>query len=136
MTRPWKNLRGENLALALCLAFAVAACTTSPPSAPQPFTQVVLVWLKNPSSTTDRAQLIRAAQALRMMPGVVKVSTGRAAPLPPAATDRSYDLDVVVTFRDRAAYERYRRDPRHARAMERFLRPLVQRYEIYGQGNR
>ena len=136
MTQPWKNLRGNKLALAICLALAGASCTTTPPPAPQPFKQIVLVWLKNPSSATDRTQVTRAAQALRMMPGVVKVSTGRAAPLPATATDRSFDLGVVVIFRDRSAYERYHRDPKNAQAMERFLRPLVERYEIYGQDDR
>lgn len=136
MTRRWKNFGGDKFALAFCLAFALAACTAPAPSGPQPITRVVLIWLKNPSSATDRAQIIRTAQALRMMPGVVRVTTGRAAILPEAATDRSFDLGVIITFRDRAAYDRYERDPRHAQTMERFLRPLVQRYEVYNQGVR
>ena len=117
------------------LALDLAACTATTPSVPQAVTRVVLIWLKNPSSATDRAQIIRTAQALRMMPGVAKVTTGRAA-VPAAATDRSFDLGVIITFRDRAAYLRYERDPHHAQAIERFLRPLVQRYEVYNQGVR
>ncbi|MGI8431654.1 MAG: Dabb family protein [Chthoniobacterales bacterium] len=136
MSRLWKNSGGEKFAVAFCLALVLAACAAPGPSGPQPITRVVLIWLKNPSSATDRAQIVRTAQALRMMPGVVKVTTGRAAILPEAATDRSFDLGVIITFRDRAAYARYERDPRHAQAMERFLHPLVQRYEVYNQGVR
>jgi hypothetical protein len=131
-----KTFRVGHGALLLGLLLALAGCTSEPPAAPQPVSRVVLIWLKNPSSATDRAQVVRAAQALRMMPGVIRVTTGRAAPLPPAATDRSFDLGVIVTFRDRAAYERFERDPRRAEQMERFLRPLVQRYETYEQGTR
>lgn len=136
MSRLWTFLGGKEFALGFCLALSLAACTAPAPSGPQPVTRIVLIWLKNPSSATDRAQIVRTAQALRMMPGVVKVTTGRAAVLPEAATDSSFDLGVIITFRDRAAYARYARDPRHARAMERFLRPLVQRYEVYNQGVR
>lgn len=106
------------------------------PAQPQPVVHVVLLWLKHPGSAADRAQLIRAAHSLRMMPGVVRVDAGRTLPLPATETDRSFDLGVAITFRDRAALQRYERDPRQAEAMERYLRPLVRRSVAFNSGVR
>jgi len=49
----------------------------------------------------------------------------------PSEADRSFDLGVVITFRDRAALQRYEKDPRHLEAMRRYLQPFVRRYETY-----
>ncbi len=99
-------------------------------------THVVLMWLKHPERSADRAQLMRAAHSLRMIPGVMRVDAGRAVPTLAPGVDRSFDLGVVITFRDRVALERYEKDPRHLEAMRRYLRPLVRRYEVYNLSGR
>lgn len=113
----------------------LAGCTTVPAPSPA-VTHVVLMWLKHPERAGDRAQLIRASHSLRMIPGVQRVEAG--GPLPPLGpgVDRSFDLGVVITFRDRAALLRYQKDPRHLEAMRRYLRPLVRRYEVYNLDGR
>lgn len=114
--------------LAICLF--LLGCGTLPAPSPA-VTHVVLMWLKHPDRGADRAQLIRAAHSLRMIPGVMRVEAGRAVPALAPGVDRSFDLGVVITFRDRAALRRYEKDPRHLEAMRRYLRPLVRRYEVY-----
>ena len=121
---------GAFATLAICSSILFDACRTTPPVS-QSVTRVVLMWLKHPGRSADRAQLIRAAHSLRMIPGVLRVQTGRTVPMPVPGADRSFDLGVVITFRDRAALRRYEKDPRHLEAMRRYLRPLVRRYEIY-----
>ena len=124
--------------MALLLIFpglCLAACLAPPPPGP-PVTHVVLMWLRHPHRASDREQLVRAAHSLRMMPGVLKIETGRVIhPLPPEVR-RDFDLGVVITFRDRAALLRYQRDPRHLEAMRRYLEPLVRRYEVYNLNDR
>lgn len=124
---------GVGLLLAAVL-LAVGCGTVSGPT-PHPIAHIVLMWLNHPERPGDRAQLIRGAQSLRMIPGVVKVEVGRTLPPAssalPAGVDRSFDLAVVVTFRDRFALERYEQDPRHLAAVERYLRPIVRHYEVY-----
>lgn len=66
-----------------------------------------------------------------MIPGVVKVEAGGALPALAPEVDRSFDLGVVITFRDQAALRRYQKDPRHLEAMRHYLRPLVRRCEVY-----
>jgi hypothetical protein len=122
-------------AIALGALLCLAGCLTPPPSSPR-VTHVVLMWLKHPERSRDRAQLIRASHSLRMIPGVLRVETGGR--LPPLGLEvrRDFDLAVVITFRDRAALQRYQTDPRHLEAMRRYLRPLVRHYEVYNLGGR
>ena len=94
------------------------------------------MWLNHPERAADRAQLIRAVHSLRMIPGVLRVEAGHAVPAPPPGMDRSYDLGVVITFRDRAALERYEEDPRRQDALRRYLQPLVRRDVAYNLDDR
>jgi hypothetical protein len=121
--------------LAISCSILLGACGTMP----QPSTavsQVVLMWLKHPARSADRAQLIRAAHSLGMIPGVLRVEAGGAVPPLAAHQQQDFDLGVVITFRDRAALERYQSDPRHVAAMRRYLRPLVRHYEVYNLTSR
>lgn len=133
----WKNSfgrLGKRAAILLCLSIALNACTIAPLASPT-VTHVVLMWLKHPQSAADRATLIRAAQSLRIIPGVLRVEAG-GAPTLPSGVERNFDLAVVITFRDRVALERYERDPRHLTAARRYLKPLVRRYVVYNLSNR
>jgi len=131
MTRSSGKTRSYFGAVAVLLTCSwLAGCVTTPPP-PMPVTQVILLWLKNPERQENRAQIRRTARSLRMIPGVRSVETRRnVAELPPGV-DRSFDLAVIVTFADRAALQRYRNDPQHREAMQRYLRPLVRHYEVY-----
>jgi Stress responsive A/B Barrel Domain len=124
---------GAGATLAICLF--LPGCGTMPSPAPA-VTQVVLIWMKHPDRSADRAKLRRAADSLRMMPGVLRVEAGRTVPALPPGLDRNFDLGVVITFRDQAALQRYEKDPRHLEAMRRYLRPLVRRYEVYNFSSR
>ena len=124
--------RGANLRLVWCWR---RSPLTSPLSG-GPVKQVVLLWLKHPQRTADRERLMHAAHLLRRMPGVVAVSAGRATPPIHPAPPSNFDLAIVITFRDRAALERYQNDRRHVTAMRRYLKPLVRSYEIYNLTDR
>jgi Stress responsive A/B Barrel Domain len=122
-------------AMAICGSMFLSACSNLPvPS--QPLRHVVLLWLKHPKRAADRAQLIRAAHSLRMLPGVLRVEVGHAVPPLPPGVDRSFDFGVVITFRDRAALERYEEDPRHHDAVGHYLEPLVRRYVVFNLSSR
>ena len=124
---------GAGATLVMCLC--VPGCGTLPAPTPT-VTHVALIWMKHPDRSADRAKLRRAAYSLRMMPGVLQVEAGRTVPALPPGLDRSFDLGVVITFRDQAALQRYEKDPRHLEAMRRYLRPLVRRYEVYNFSSR
>jgi hypothetical protein len=126
---------GAFAVVAICSSFLLGACGTTAPVSPA-IDRFVLIWLKHPERSADRAQLVRAVHSLRMIPGVLRVQAGRALPIPAPGVDRSFDLAVVITFRDRAALQRYENDPRHGDAMRRYLGSLVRRYEVYDLSGR
>lgn len=126
---------GAFATLAICASTLLSACLTAPSASPT-VNHVVLMWLKHPGRSADRAQLIRAARSLRMIPGVLRVQVGGVVPSVSPHPPRDFDLGVVITFRDRAALQRYQQDPRHIEAMRRYLRPLVRRYEVYNLSDR
>jgi hypothetical protein len=126
---------GTVAGFAIFTVLLCAACSTTPEPSPT-VTRVVLVWLRHRGNSADRAQLIRAAHSLRMIPGVLRVETGGPVPTLGPEVDRSFDLSVLITFRDRAALRRYEKDPDFPEAIRDYLRPLVRRYEVFNLGER
>ncbi len=126
---------GAVFALLLALTFFLGACASPPAPGPN-VTRVVLVWLKNPESRPDRARVTNAAHSLRMIPGVMKVEVVRSIPSLAPGSDQSFDLGVIITFREHGALRRYEKDPRHLETMRRYLRPTVRRYEVFNLSSR
>ena len=124
------------LTVALVLMWLVAGCSSTAPAPAGPVTHTVLLWLRHPGSAADRARLTRGVQSLRIIPGVLRVETGRQIPVPAEATERDFDFGVAIIFRDRAALQRFKSDPQHRQAMARYLRPLVRRFAVYDSGIR
>ena len=58
------------------------------------------------------------------------MQTGRTVPTLPSGADRSFDLGVVITFRDRGVCSVTKRSAA-SRGDASHLQPLVRRYEIY-----
>ena len=94
-------------------------------------TQVMLFWLKRPGNVDDQNYLLRALRSLRRARGVNEVRFGRSLPVYRASLDESFDLGVVVIFRDREALEKFQRDQQPEKAIDAMLRPLVHRYSVY-----
>jgi hypothetical protein len=94
-------------------------------------TQVMLFWLKRPGNVDDQNYLLRALRSLRRARGVNEVRFGRPLPVHRTSLDESFDLGVVVIFRDREALEKFQRDQQPEKAIDAMLRPLVRRYTVY-----
>src|SRR2546430_508466 len=94
-------------------------------------THVMLFWLKRPGNTDDQNFLLRALRRLRRARGVNDVRVGRPLPVDRPGLEQSFDLGVVMTFRDREALEKFERDQRREQAIDAMLRPLVRQYTVY-----
>jgi hypothetical protein len=93
--------------------------------------RVVIIWLKRPGNAQDQAALIRASKEFRKIKGVIRVEAGKGMPAERKGIDQSFDVGVVLTFKDRAALERYQKDPGHLLAIRQVLLPLARRYIVY-----
>jgi hypothetical protein len=94
-------------------------------------THVMVFWLKRPGNIDDQNFLLRALRRLRRARGVNDVRVGRPLPVDRPGLEQSFDLGVVMTFRDREALEKFERDQRRERAIDAMLRPLVRQYTVY-----
>lgn len=94
-------------------------------------TQVMLFWLKRPGNVDDQNYLLRALGTLRRARGVNDIRVGRSLPVNRPGLEESFDLGVVVIFRDREALEKFQRDQQRQPAIDAMLRPLVRRYTVY-----
>ena len=94
-------------------------------------THVMLFWLKRPGNVDDQNFLRRALRTLRRARGVNDIRVGRPLLVDRPSVEQSFDLGVVMTFRDREALEKFERDPRREQAIDAMLRPLVRQYTVY-----
>ena len=113
----------------LCLVCFLAVSCQSPQ--PAGVSHVVICWLKTPGDEAARQQIIDATQTLRQIPGVVSVSAGRPIPSTRPVVDSSYDVGIVITFKDEAALHAYETNPIHVNARNEVLRPLAGKLVIY-----
>jgi hypothetical protein len=94
-------------------------------------THVVVVWLKDPGNEQQREKLIDLSKSFKAIPGVVNVSAGRTLPSTRPAVETTYDIAIVMKFKDRQALKDYATHPMHVEATEKFVKPLVERFVIY-----
>lgn len=110
-----------------CISVQVNQSVLGSPSA----MHVVVCWLKNPGNADERAALIRESKGLGEIPGVLHVSAGTVLPSTRPAVDSSFDVAIVMTFKDEASLAEYASHPKHLAAVERTLKPLVAKYVVY-----
>src|SRR5438105_7209239 len=113
------------LAAALSLASVQAA-----PGRSGQISHVVLFWLKRPGNIDDQNILIRASRSFRRIKGVSDVRVGRSLPVE-RPIEQSFDVGVVITFKDAGALKKFERNQRHQQIIETALRPLVRRHGVH-----
>jgi hypothetical protein len=116
----------------LCIALLTMGCQTIPPTAYDPrITHVVICWLKNPGDEAQKRDLITESKKLRTIPGVLDISAGAALPSTRPVVDSTYDVALVVTFRNQEDLNHYLADPRHQQLLKNTIRPTVDHYKVY-----
>ncbi len=112
----------------------LAACSSLPStSLPDDGSRlhVVLFWLKPDMPAAEREAMPRelVAKATRI-PGLEAVWNGRPAGTPRDVVDNSYDLMLVMRFRDAAAAKAWDTDPVHLELVARF-KPHFAKVVVY-----
>src|SRR5437667_7499850 len=80
-------------------------------------THVMLFWLKRPGNVDDQNFLLRALRTLRRARGVNDMRVGRSLPVDRPGLEQTFDLGVVMTFRDREPLETFERHPPREQAI-------------------
>jgi hypothetical protein len=115
--------------LSLVLALLVTACT-APRS--DEIEHAVFVWLKRPGNEVDRAALVEGTKQLRKSTGLI-TSFRHGTPVPSArpVVDDTFDLALLMRFRNRDALTAFETHPAHLRAKKELLQPLARKVLIY-----
>ena len=121
------------IALALVAAIFFTGCATASKQAKAgKLYHVGLVWLKEPGNAEHRQKLIAAAHSFaREIPEVQFLSVGQTLPKTSSWADASFDICFVMRLEDKAAMDRYAKNPVHQKAAQEVFLPLSQKILFY-----
>jgi hypothetical protein len=115
--------------LTLVLALLLTACASPRPGA---IDHAVFVWLKRPGNTADRAALVAATKQLQKTTGLIaSFQHGSAIPSDRPVVDDSFDLALLMRFKDQRALTAFETHPAHLEAKKDLLQPLARKIVIY-----
>ena len=92
---------------------------------------IVLCWLHEPGRTEHIRQVIQTSKELEVIPGVVDIQAGKAVPSERPIVDATFDVGVVMTFKNREDMNTYLVHQEHISRVNTILRPLCQRITVY-----
>jgi hypothetical protein len=118
---------------ALILCTVLSSCSTPSyfDSQNPPVTHVVVCWLNNPQDEEAKTKLIEASQSFRQISGVLDVRVGKMIPSQRPQVDSTFDLAVVITFKNVEAMRAYEKNPIHLKAVQDVLKPHVKKFLVY-----
>ena len=119
--------------VALAIAAFLSGCATAPKTAKAgKMYHVGLVWLKEPGNEEHRQKIIAAAHSFaREIPEVQFLSVGQTLPKTSSWADASFDICFVMRLEDKAAMDRYAKNPVHQKAAQEVFLPLSQKIMFY-----
>jgi hypothetical protein len=129
-------LRERSLLAAAALGATAALLLAAPPAngsdapADGGIKHVVLCWLKEPGNAEHRERVAAVSRELVVIPEVLDMVIGA-----PVASERpivedSFDVGIVMTFRDGAALDAYLAHPEHVSRVQSTLSPLCGRVQV------
>lgn len=124
-------LREQNRELQRQLERRAAEVAPATLSAGGQVKHLVVLWLKKPGDKDGRKALLDARDTIRSVPGVVDVSAGECLPSDRPVVDSTYDVAVVITFKDEQALKAYGPHPTHQKLLKDVLGPIVEKYVVY-----
>ena len=121
--------RAGRYLLGFCAGFLLLANTVLA-EASDGIKHIVLCWLAQPKAE-NRVRVISTSMELASIPGVVDLVAGTALPGGRDIVDASFDVGVVLTFRNKQDMENYLGSEAHMSRVREVLRPLCERILVY-----
>ncbi len=93
---------------------------------------VVLLWLNEPGNAAIKEKMVATSRTFQKeIPGIVSMSVGDALPSDREVVDDSFDLALVMRFKDKAALDAYEKHPVHVKAVKEVLAPNASKLKVY-----
>ena len=109
----------------------LAGCAGTGTGRAGPVHHVVVCWLKEPGNPDHCRQIIEASKSFKHIPGVLDIRAGKIMPTDRRIADNTFDLAVIISFKDRKSLAGYFADPRHTESSRKILQPLVRKTVVY-----
>ena len=111
----------------------LSGCATAPqPAKAGKLYHIGLVWLKEPGNTEHRQKIVEAAHSFaRKIPEVEFLSVGKTLPAVSSWHAASFDICFVMRLENKAALDRYAKNPVHEKAAKEVFLPLSQKILFY-----
>lgn len=117
---------------AFVLAALLSSCATIAPPAPSgSVDHVVMFWQKNPGNAADRKKITDAMDRLRVIEGITALDYGTTLKSERPVVDDSFDIALLVRFKNVQALHAYETDPRHTKEVKEVLLPLTKKIQVY-----
>jgi hypothetical protein len=117
---------------AIAFAVLLSSCATIAPPAPKgSVDHVVMFWQKKPGNLQDRQKITDAMDRLRVIEGITFLDYGTAVPSDRPVVDDSFDVALLVRFKNVDALHAYESDPRHTKEVKEVLLPLTKKIQVY-----
>jgi hypothetical protein len=118
------------VASALLTSCAQLGCASAPKAGN--VEHVVLLWLNEPGNAAVKQKMIATARTFpHEIPGILAMSIGDAVPSSRDVVDDSFDLGLVIRFKDKAALDAYEKHPVHVKAAKEVLAPNASKLKVY-----
>ncbi len=118
--------------LALAVTALISSCATIAPPAPKgSVDHVVMFWQKKPGDLQDRQKITDAMDRLRVIEGITFLDYGTAVASDRPVVDDSFDIALLVRFKNVDALHAYESDARHTKEVKEVLLPLTKKIQVY-----
>lgn len=118
--------------LALAVTALISSCATIAPPAPKgSVDHVVMFWQKKPGDLQDRQKITDAMDRLRVIEGITFLDYGTAVASERPVVDDSFDIALLVRFKNVDALHAYESDARHTKEVKEVLLPLTKKIQVY-----
>ena len=92
---------------------------------------IVICWLKDSNSESDLKTLIQETKKLKSIPGIISIQAGKMLPSERPIVDSTFDIGIIMSFRDQKAMNDYLKNPIHQQATKKILMPLTSKVVVY-----
>ncbi len=95
---------------------------------------IVLCWLNAPDSASDLTAVMETSRELKDLPMVAEIIVGQAVASDRDIVDDSFDVGLVMDFKNREVLEEYLVHEEHIRRVKEVLAPKCKRIQVYDIG--
>lgn len=115
----------------ILLSLLLSACANTPLQTSDNINHIVMVWYKDSVTTKQQETIKKETRKLKDIPGIVSLDLGNAIPSKRPIVDDSFDLGIVMTFKNEADMNAYLKHSQHQAFVKEHIKGKVEKLLVY-----